>query len=134
MSKKHISGMVKDVSTNPFQTLSKKRKRNSTFFSFDISFDIVDEDGGQTHVWFNRSFRVPPQLNDGDNIEVIGRFGQLFGLFGRHNLYATRIIDRARGMEYTPGRNMELDEPAGRPGGAKVAEEKNLDATGGNTS
>ena len=134
MSKKHISGIVKDASTNPFKILSKKRRRDSTFFSFDISFDIVDVDGGQTHVWFNRSFRAPPRLNDGDNIEVIGRFGQLFGLYGRHSLYATRIIDRARGMEYTPGRNKEFDGPGDRPGGGKAAEKNNLDGTGGNTS
>ncbi len=40
-----ISGIVSNVSTNPFQTFSRKKGSNSTLLSFDISFDICDEDG-----------------------------------------------------------------------------------------
>lgn len=108
--KKKISGIVTNISTNPFQTFSKKRARNSTLLSFDISFDLCDEDGKLTHVWFQRSLRLPPQLEDGDYITVIGRYGQLFGLIGRKNFYASKIFDNKRKMEYTAWRNMELEK------------------------
>lgn len=76
--------------------------------TFDISFDICDEAGEVTHVWFNRSFRFPPPLEDGDEVVVIGRMGHVFGIFGRKNFYADRIIDRKRHKEYTTWRNKEL--------------------------
>ncbi|MBN1288523.1 MAG: hypothetical protein JXA49_02670 [Actinobacteria bacterium] len=111
--KEKISGLVCDISTNPFQTFSHKRKENSTFLSFDISFNVYDEDGKMTHVWFNRSFRLPPPLEDGDHIDIIGRHGRLFGLYARKNFYALRIIDKERKREYTPWRNLELSESSG---------------------
>lgn len=107
--KKQISGIVHNISTNPFQTFTKKRGRNSALLSFDISFDLVDDDGKITHVWFNRSFRFPPQLEDGDYLQVFGKFGHFFGLTGRHNLYAIRILDMRRNKEYTAWRNKEMD-------------------------
>ena len=107
--KKHIYGTVNNISTNPFQTFSNKRGSNSKFLSFDISFDICDEDGKVSHVWFQRSFRFPPPLEDGDSIEVLGRQGHFLGLIGRGNLYAVRIIDKQRQKEYTPWRNKDLE-------------------------
>jgi hypothetical protein len=103
-----LSGVVQNISTNPFQTFSRKRARDSTVLTFDVSFDLFGESGKSYHVWFNRSFRFPPPLEDGDYIEVQGRFGRFFGLWGKKNLYATRIIDRKREKEYTPWRNKEL--------------------------
>ena len=105
--KKRLSGLVSGISTNPFQTFSGKKKENSTFFSFDISFDLCDDNGKLTHVWFNRSFRLPPPLNDGDSIEIVGRYGRFFGLFMKKNFYAVRIIDKSRNKEYTPWRTFE---------------------------
>ncbi|HEY5527016.1 MAG TPA: hypothetical protein VIK02_05505 [Candidatus Anoxymicrobiaceae bacterium] len=104
--KERISGIVQNISTNPFQTFSRKQSSNSTVFSFDISFDLVDEDGALRHVWFKRSFRMPPKFEDGDTIEVVGRQGYLRGLLGRRNFYALRIIDKRRQREYTPWRNL----------------------------
>ena len=104
--KEQVSGVVKNISTNPFQTFSKKRSSNSSVFSFDISFDMVDEDGAVRHVWFKRSFRLPPKLEDGDELEIVGRQGYLRGLLGRNNFYALRIIDKHRQREYTPWRNL----------------------------
>lgn len=115
LKKKKISGVVQNISTNPFQTVSKKRARNSTVLSFDISFDVLDEDGGVTHVWFNRSFRLPPPLEDGDFVEIVGRYGRL-GIIGRKNFYAIRIIDKRRNMQYTPWRNRELPANRGESG------------------
>ena len=104
--KERITGIVQNTSTSPFQTFSRKQSSNSTVFSFDISFDLVDEDGGVRHVWFKRSFRLPPKLEDGDSIEVVGRQGYLWGVLGRSNFYALRIIDKQRQREYTPWRNL----------------------------
>lgn len=106
--KKHIYGMVNNISTNPFQTFSRKRGSNSKLLTFDISFDICDEDGNLSHVWFQRSFRFPPPLEDGDSIEVMGRQGHFLGLIGRGNFYAVSIIDKQRQKEYTPWRNKDL--------------------------
>jgi hypothetical protein len=108
--KKEISGIVQNISTNPFQTFSKKRASNSTLLSFDISFDICDEDGKLSHVWFQRSFRLPPRLEDGDYIHVVGRHGHFLGIIGRSNFYAVRIVDKKRQKEYTPWRNKDLKE------------------------
>ena len=106
--KKQISGIVYNMSTNPFQALSKKRLANSTLLTFDISFDLCDEDGNMTHVWFNRSVRLPPPLEDDDCVEVSGHYGQLFGFIGRTRLYASRIVDTGRNKEYTAWRNRDL--------------------------
>ena len=111
--KEKISGLVSGISTNPFQTFSHKKKENSTFLSFDISFNVCDEDGKMTHVWFNRSFRLPPPLKDGDCIDIIGRHGMLFGLLRRKNFYAVRIIDKERKKEYTAWRNLDYEESTG---------------------
>jgi hypothetical protein len=108
--KEHIKGIVQNTSSNPFQTFSRHKSSNSTVFSFDISFDLVDEEGQARHVWFKRSFRMPPKLGDGDEIEVIGRQGYLMGLLGRRNFYALRIIDKKRQREYTPWRNIVAGE------------------------
>jgi hypothetical protein len=116
--KRQISGIISNVSTNPFQTFSRKRGSNSTLLSFDISFDICDEDGQIDHVWFQRSLRFPPPLQDGDPIEIVGKQGHFLGLIGRHNVYAIRIIDKGRQKEYTPWRNKELRVKQGSQGGA----------------
>jgi hypothetical protein len=108
--KEQISGIIQNISTNPFQTFSRNKAKNSTVFSFDISFDLVDENGDLRHVWFKRSFRLPPKFSDGDAIEVIGRQGYLLGLLGRRNFYAYRIIDKQRKTEYTPWRNIVMVE------------------------
>ena len=115
--KARVSGIVNNISTNPFQTFSKKRSRNS--LSFDISFDLADDDGKLTRVCFNRSFRLPPLLEDGDYVEVRGRYGRFFGLYGKKNLYAFRIMDARRNKEYTAWRNKDLQEgsQAGERGG-----------------
>ena len=107
---KKLEGAVTNLSTNPFQTFSKKRERSgSTFLSFDLSFDLVDESGNSIHVWFNRSFRAPPPLADGDWVEVYGRFGQL-RFINRKNFYASKIIDRQKNAQYTLWRNKTLSE------------------------
>ena len=107
--KQWITGVVNNISTNPFQSFSAKRERSSSVLSFDISFDLSDEDGRLTRVWFNRSFRFPPPLEDGDFIEVFGRFGRFMGLIGRKNFYSFKILDRYRGKEYTALRNKDLE-------------------------
>jgi hypothetical protein len=106
--KRQITGIVSNVSTNPFQTFSRKRSSNSTVLTFDISFDVCDSDGQVSHVWFQRSLRLPPPLEDGDYVELIGKQGHFLGLIGRHNIYAVRIVDKRRQKEYTPWRNKEL--------------------------
>ncbi len=110
--KKQISGVVHNISTNPFQTFSRKRASNSKLLTFDISFDLCDEDGRLSHVWLQRSFRFPPPLEDGDYLEVVGRQGHFLGLLGRSNFYAARIIDKKRQKEYTPWRNKDLKSTA----------------------
>lgn len=60
--KQRISGIVNNISSNPFQSFSSKRERSSSVLSFDISFDLSDEDGRLTRVWLNRSFRLPLRL------------------------------------------------------------------------
>jgi hypothetical protein len=116
--KRQISGIVSNVSTNPFQTFSRKKGTNSTLLSFDISFDICDEDGRVDHVWFQRSLRFPPPLQDGDHIDIVGKQGHFLGLIGRHNIYAIKIIDKGRQKEYTPWRNKELRVNQGERGRA----------------
>lgn len=108
--KKEISGVVNNISTNPFQTFSKKRTRDSTFLTFDINFDLCDEDGKMTRIWFNRSFLPPPPLEDGDEVVATGTFGRFWGAWRRHNFYAERIIDKSRNKVYTPWRNIDISE------------------------
>ncbi|MBU4218811.1 MAG: hypothetical protein KKB90_07590 [Actinobacteria bacterium] len=108
MMKKIVSGIVQNISTNPFQTFSRKKGRNSKLLSFDISFDLCDDDGEMTHVWFNRSFRLPPTLENGDFIEVHGKYGRFFRRVGKNNFYATKIVDKAREREYSAWRNKEI--------------------------
>jgi hypothetical protein len=108
--KENVSGIVQNISTNPFQTFSRHKSSNSTVFSFDISFDLVDDEGKTRHVWFKRSFRLPPKFSDGDHLEVVGRQGYLHGMLGRRNFYALRIVDKKRKREYTPWRNIVVGE------------------------
>lgn len=122
MGKQRISGIVHDISTNPFQTFARSNSRDSAALSFDISFNLVDEDGNVKRVWFQRSFRLPPRLEDGDHIEVVGRQGHLLGLIGRKNFYAIKIIDKRRGMEYTPWRNKEIAEEDSTASGSHGSE------------
>jgi hypothetical protein len=110
--KQWISGVVNNISTNPFQSFSSKREKRSSVLSFDINLDLSDEDGNLTRVWFNRSFRFPPPLEDGDFIEVFGRFGRFRGLIWRKNFYSVKILDRYRGKEYTAWRNKVLETEA----------------------
>ena len=106
--KKKVSGIVQNISTNPFQTFSRKKGSNSTLLTFDISFDIHNDDGEVVHVWFNRSFRLPPPLDNGDYIEVYGKYGRFFRRVGKNNFYAIKIVDKARDMEYSVWRNKEI--------------------------
>jgi len=110
--KKRISGIVHNISTNPFSTFSRKGSHSSALLSFDISFDLVDEDAQITHVWFSRSFRLPPKLEDGDHLEVVGRNGLLWGAIRRKNFYAIRITDKRRDKEYTPWRTRDVEPGA----------------------
>ncbi len=121
--KETISGIVQNISSNPFQTFARNKSSSSTVFSFDISFDLIDEGGKGRHVWFKRSFRMPPRLSDGDEIEVVGRQGYLMGLLGRRNFYALRIIDKGRKTEYTPWRNIYIGEKSDQVGKANQSSE-----------
>jgi hypothetical protein len=126
--KEHITGIVQNTSSNPFQTFTRHKSRNSTIFSFDISFDLINDDGETRHVWFKRSFRMPPKIGDGDHIDVIGRQGYLLGLLGRRNFYALRIIDKKHQREYTPWRNIVAGEER-----KKDARSNNSPASSGET-
>ncbi|MCJ7746013.1 MAG: hypothetical protein MUP40_06990 [Actinobacteria bacterium] len=108
------TGVVNNISTNPLQTFSTKRTSHRFVLSFDINFDLCDEDGTLTRVWFNRSFRFPPPLEDGDYIEVLGRYGRFMWRTGRKNFFSVKIIDRRRGKEYTAWRNKVLRTEASR--------------------
>lgn len=107
MAKVVKKGIILNVSTYPLPTLlPKKTNRKSKTLTFDINFDLVDDDGKSIKVWFNRGFRFPPPLNDGDRVEVIGRFGYI----SKQILYAHKIIDRERGRVYTGFRNRKIKE------------------------
>ncbi len=119
MARSEKSGIVLNVSTYPLPTLMPKRSnRKSKTLTFDINFDLVEDDGGSTRVWFYRGFRFPPPLNDGDRITVIGKYGRL----SRDVFYAAKIIDPGRERVYTGFRNRRLkpeeDEKAGGASGA----------------
>lgn len=98
-------GIILNVSTYPLPTLlPKKTDRKSKTLTFDINFDLVDENGKSIKVWFNRGFRFPPPINDGDKLEVIGRFGY----FSKEVFYVSKIIDRRRERVYTGFRNRRI--------------------------
>jgi hypothetical protein len=107
LSKVVKKGIILNVSTYPLPTLlPKKSDRKSKALTFDINFDLVDENGKSTKVWFNRGFRFPPPLDDGDRIEVVGRYGYIT----KDVLYAHKIIDRRRERVYTGFRNRRIKE------------------------
>lgn len=100
-------GIILNVSTYPLPTLlPRKSNRKSKTLTFDINFDLVDDNGKSIKVWFNRGFRFPPPLDDGDRVEVIGRYGYV----SKQVLYASKIIDRRRERVYTGFRNRRIKE------------------------
>lgn len=105
MSKTRKRGIVLNVSTYPLPTLlPKKSNRRSKTLTFDINFDLVEEDGKSTRVWFYRGFRFPPPLDEGDRVIAIGRFGRI----SKEIFYASRIIDPRRERVYTGFRNRRI--------------------------
>ena len=107
MAKLKKRGIILNVSTYPLPTLlPKKTDRKSKTLTFDINFDLVEEDGKSTKVWFYRGFRFPPPLVDGDRVEIFGKFGHI----SREVFYASKIIDRRREKVYTGFRNRRLKE------------------------
>ncbi|MHB8780335.1 MAG: hypothetical protein ACYC55_02975 [Candidatus Geothermincolia bacterium] len=109
MKKRRIEGSIYNISTYPLPTLRPSHSnRRSKTLSFDINFDLITSSGDSFHVWFYRGFRFPPPLEDGDRVLVVGRFGQLLGLFARETFYASSIVDGARGRIYTSLRNKRI--------------------------
>jgi hypothetical protein len=108
-------GIILNVSTYPLPTLMPKRiDRKSKTLTFDINFDLVDDDGKSTRIWFYRGFRFPPPLDDGDRVKVVGKFGHI----SKDILYASKIIDPRRERVYTGFRNRRI-----KPGEADETEE-----------
>lgn len=100
-------GIILNVSTYPLPTLlPKKANHRSKTLTFDINFDLVEEEGHSVKVWFYRGFRFPPPLEDGDKVEVIGKYGRV----SKDIFYASKIIDRRRKRIYTGFRNRRLKE------------------------
>jgi len=98
-------GIILNVSTYPLPTLMPKRtNRKSKTLTFDINFDLIEDEGKSTKVWFYRGFRFPPPLNDGDRVMVIGKFGHI----SKDIFYAARIIDPRRERVYTGFRNRKI--------------------------
>jgi hypothetical protein len=98
-------GIILNVSTYPLPTLMPKRiDRKSKTLTFDINFDLVEDEGKSTRVWFYRGFRFPPPLDDGDRVTVIGKYGRV----SKEIFYASRIIDPRRERVYTGFRNRRL--------------------------
>ena len=107
MAKIKKDGIILNVSSYPLPTLlPKKGDRKSKTLTFDINFDLVEDNGTSTKVWFYRGFRFPPPLDDGDRVEVIGKFGKI----SREVFYASKIIDRGRERVYTGFRNRRMKE------------------------
>lgn len=105
MAKTKKKGIVLNVSTYPLPTLlPKKANRKSKTLTFDINFDLVEEDGKSTKVWFYRGFRFPPPLDDGDRVMIIGKFGQI----SKDIFFASKIIDPRREKVYTGFRNRRI--------------------------
>ncbi len=102
-------GVIHDVSTYPLPTFRPRHgDRNSKALTFDINFELYDDNGERFRVWFYRGFRLPPPLKDGDRVEVTGHFGQMFGLMSKDVFFASRIVDRKRGRIYTGFRNKRI--------------------------
>ncbi len=113
MAKITMRGVVRNVSTYPLPTLRpKKAKTRSATLTFDIHFDLYPEEGPSRLVWFYRGFRFPPPLEDGDEVEVRGKFGQALGLLSRGTFFADRIVDTKRGRIYTSLRNKRIKPEA----------------------
>jgi len=109
------NGIILNVSSYPLPTLMPKRiDRKSKTLTFDINFDLVDDGGKSTRIWFYRGFRFPPPLNDGDRVKVVGKFGHI----SKDILYASKIIDPRRERVYTGFRNRRI-----KPGEADEADE-----------
>ena len=107
MAKIRKDGIILNVSSYPLPTLlPKKSDRKSKTLTFDINFDLVEDSGSSTKVWFYRGFRFPPPLDDGDRVEVVGKFGKI----SKDVFYASKIIDRGRERVYTGFRNRKLKE------------------------
>lgn len=103
-------GIVLNVSTYPLPTLlPRTANRRSKTLTFDVNFDLVEDDGKSTKVWFYRGFRFPPPLDDGDRVEVVGRYGRFF----RDIFYASRIVDPRRNRIYTGFRNRKMKAEEG---------------------
>ncbi|NPV59580.1 MAG: hypothetical protein HPY75_07945 [Actinobacteria bacterium] len=115
MAKISKRGIILNVSTYPLPTLMPRRaNRKSKTLTFDINFDLVEDDGGSTKVWFYRGFRFPPPLDDGDRVEVFGKFGKV----SKDIFYASKIIDPRRHKIYTGFRNRRM-----KPGEANREDE-----------
>ena len=115
MAKITKKGIILNVSTYPLPTLMPKRiDRKSKTLTFDINFDLVDDDGKSTRIWFYRGFRFPPPLDDGDRVKVVGKFGHI----SKDILYVSKIIDPRRERVYTGFRNRRI-----KPGEADEADE-----------
>lgn len=107
MAKIKKSGIILNVSTYPLPTLlPKKSDRKSKTLTFDINFDLVEDSGNSTKIWFYRGFRFPPPLEDGDRVEVIGKYGRI----SKDIFYASKIIDRHRERVYTGFWNRRMKE------------------------
>ena len=105
MSKIRKDGIILNVSSYPLPTLlPKKSDRKSKTLTFDINFDLIEDSGTSTKVWFYRGFRFPPPLDDGDRVGVIGKFGRI----SKEIFYASKIIDRGRERVYTGFRNRKM--------------------------
>ncbi|MGQ9475809.1 MAG: hypothetical protein ACUVRX_03905 [Actinomycetota bacterium] len=110
MAKLVKKGIILNVSTYPLPTLlPRKANRRSKTLTFDINFDLVEDDGKSTKVWFYRGFRFPPPLDDGDRVEVVGRYGRL----SKDVFYASRIVDPRRNRIYTGFRNRKMEAEEG---------------------
>ncbi len=98
-------GIVLNVSTYPLPTLLPRRaNRRSKTLTFDINFDLVEDDGKSTKVWFYRGFRFPPPLDEGDRVVVVGKYGRI----SRDIFYASKIVDPRRNRIYTGFRNRKM--------------------------
>lgn len=107
MAKQLKKGIILNVSTYPLPTLlPKKMNHKSKTLTFDINFDLMEDEGHSVKVWFYRGFRFPPPLEDGDKVEVIGKYGRV----SKDIFYASKIIDRRRKRIYTGFRNRRLKE------------------------
>lgn len=109
MARAKRTGVVYDVSTYPLPTFRPRHSdQKSKALTFDINFELYDNNGENYRVWFYRGFRMPPPLVDGDRLEIEGRFGQFFGLLSKSTFYAAKIVDRKRGRIYTGFRNKKI--------------------------